>query len=62
MPANKIFAWIELVLGLVLVVVSLLWCTAFPHASVAYLFWIFVAIGLLVIIVAALALAMKPKP
>jgi hypothetical protein len=62
MDPIKTSAWIEIVLGIVLVLVSLLWCYVVPHASLTYLYWIVVALGIIVIIVAALALAIKPKP
>ena len=61
MASIKVFAWTEMLLGIVLVLVSLLWCYVFPHAKLAYLYWIVVAVGIIVIIVAALALAIKPK-
>jgi hypothetical protein len=62
MIATKTFAWAEIVLGILLVLVSLLWCYVVPTASLAYLCLIVIALGVIVLIVAALALATKPRP
>jgi uncharacterized membrane protein HdeD (DUF308 family) len=62
MVATKAFAWTEVVLGILLVLVSLLWCYVVPTASLTYLYWIQIALAVLVVIVAALALATKPQP
>ena len=58
----KVFAWTEIVLGIVIVLIALLKCYVAPKANIAYLYWPVVALALVVIIVAALALIIKPKP
>ena len=58
---SKAFAAAELVLGILVVLVSLLWCYVIPKESLTYLYWIVVALGVIIIIVAAAALATKSK-
>lgn len=60
MAATKTFAWAEVILGILLILVPLLWCFVVPTATLAYLYWIEVALGVIVLIVAALALITKP--
>jgi len=63
MAASKAFAVAELLLGILVVLVSLLWCYVIPYWSftsnwdLSYLYWIIVALGAIVAIVAAAALA-----
>ena len=65
MAASKAFAGIELILGILVVLVSLLWCYVIPNWSLtsnwnlSYLYWIIVALGVIIAIVAAVALAKK---
>jgi hypothetical protein len=65
MAASKAFAVVELVLGILVVLVSLLWCYVIPNWSVTsnwtitYEYWIIVALGVIIAIVAAAALAKK---
>ena len=65
MAASKAFAVAELVLGILIVLVSLLWCYVIPNWSLTsnwtptYLYWIIVALGAIIAIVAAAALAKK---
>jgi hypothetical protein len=62
MAASKAFAVAELLLGILVVLVSLLWCYVIPNLSFAanwgldYLYWIIVALGVIIAIVAAVAL------
>ena len=63
MAASKAFAVAELLLGILVILVSLLWCYVIPYWSftsnwdLSYLYWIIVALGVIVAIVAAAALA-----
>jgi hypothetical protein len=63
MAASKAFAVAELLLGILVILVSLLWCYIIPYWSftsnwdLSYLYWIIVALGALIAIVAAAALA-----
>jgi hypothetical protein len=63
MAVSKAFAIAELVLGILVVLVSLLWCYVIPtlsftsNWSLTYEYWIIVALGLIIAIVAAAALA-----
>jgi hypothetical protein len=63
MAASRAFAVAELVLGILVILVSLLWCYVIPYWSVTsnwsitYQFWIIVALGVIIAIVAAVALA-----
>ena len=63
MAASKAFAVAELLLGILVVLVSLLWCYVIPYWSftsnwdLSYLYWIIVALGAIIAIVAAAALA-----
>ena len=65
MAASKAFAIAELLLGILVVLVSLLWCYVIPYWSftsnwdLSYLYWITVALGVIIAIVAAAALAKK---
>jgi hypothetical protein len=65
MAASKAFAVAELVLGILVILVSLLWCYVVPYWnftsnwSISYEYWIIVALGVLIAIVAAAALAKK---
>ena len=65
MAASKTFAVAELVLGILIVLISLLWCYVIPNLSVTsnwgldYLYWIIVALGAIIAIVAAVALVKK---
>jgi len=62
MAASKAFAVAELLLGILVVLISLLWCYVIPNLSFAanwgldYLYWIIVALGVIIAIVAAVAL------
>jgi hypothetical protein len=62
MAASKAFAGAELLLGILIVLISLLWCYVIPNWSVTaswsltYLYWIIVALGAIIAIVAAVAL------
>jgi uncharacterized membrane protein len=66
MVATKIFAWAEVVMGILLILIPLVWCFTpagiNPDTNVGYLVWIEVALGIIVLIVAALALITKPPP
>jgi hypothetical protein len=63
MAASKAFAVAELFLGILVILVSLLWCYVIPYWSftsnwdLSYLYWIIVALGAIIAIVAAAALA-----
>jgi hypothetical protein len=57
MAASKAFAGAELVLGILVILVSLLWCYVLPDWSLTYLYWIIIGLGALIAIVAAVALA-----
>ena len=65
MAASKGFAVAELILGILVVLVSLLWCYVIPNLSFAsnwnltYEYWVIVALGVVIAIVAAAALAKK---
>ena len=60
MVAMKPFAWAELLMGLVLILVSLLWCNFVPSATDTYLYWyVVIAISIVIMIIAALRLATK---
>jgi hypothetical protein len=65
MVASRAFAVAELVLGILVVLVSLLWCYVIPNLSftsnwtITYEYWIIVALGVIIAIVAAVALAKK---
>ncbi len=65
MVASKSFAVAELVLGILVMLVSLLWCYVIPNWSLtsnwsfSYEYWIIVALGVIIVIVAAVALAKK---
>ena len=65
MASSKGFAVAELILGILVVLVSLLWCYVIPNLSytanwnLTYEYWIIVALGALIAIVAAAALAKK---
>ena len=61
MAKIKAFAGAELVLGILVVLVSLLWCYVIPTESLTYLYWTIVALGVLIAIVAVAALATKTK-
>lgn len=61
MAATKAFAGAELVLGILIVLVSLLWCYVIPTESLTYLYWIVVGLGVIIAIVAVAALASKSK-
>ena len=62
MVATKIFAWAEVILGILVVLVPLVWCFAVNSDVnlVNYLVWTEVAFGVIVLIVAVLALITKP--
>ena len=62
MASIKTFAGAEIVLGVLVILVSLLWCYVVPHMSLTYLYWIVIALGILVVIVGAAAAASKSKP
>jgi hypothetical protein len=63
MAASKAFAVAELLLGILVVLISLLWCYVIPNLSFTanwgldYLYWIIVALGVIIAVVAAVALA-----
>ena len=63
MAASKAFAVAELLLGILVVLVSLLWCYVIPYWSftsnwdLSYLYWIIIGLGAIIAIVAAAALA-----
>ena len=63
MAASKAFAVAELLLGILVVLVSLLWCYVIPSWSftsnwdLSYLYWIIIGLGAIIAIVAAVALA-----
>ena len=65
MAASKAFAVAELILGILVVLISLLWCYVIPNLSftsnwdLTYLYWIIVALGVIIAIVAAASLAKK---
>jgi hypothetical protein len=60
MVAMKPFAWAELVMGVVLILVSLLWCNFVPSAANTYLYWyVVIALSIVIIIIAALRLVTK---
>ena len=65
MAASKAFAVAELILGILVILVSLLWCYVIPtwsftsNWSLTYEYWIIVALGIIIAIVAAAALAKK---
>ena len=65
MAASRAFAVAELFLGILVVLVSLLWCYVIPNWTftsnwdLSYLYWIIVALGVIIAIVAAVALAKK---
>ncbi|MGA2683042.1 MAG: hypothetical protein ABSF44_14725 [Candidatus Bathyarchaeia archaeon] len=61
MAANKAFAGAELFLGILVVLVSLLWCYVIPKESITYLYWTVIGLGVIIAIVAAAALAQKSK-
>lgn len=61
MVATKTFAWTEIALGILLVIINLLWCFVLPEADPLYLYAITVTLSILVIIVGASALATKPS-
>ncbi len=61
MATMKAFAGAELGLGILIVLVSLVWCYVIPKESITYLYWAVVGLGVIVIIVAAAALATKTK-
>ena len=64
MVATKTFAWVEVILGILVVLVPLVWCFAVNSDVnlVNYLVWTEVAFGVIVLIVAVLALITKPPP
>jgi hypothetical protein len=55
MVETKTFAWAEAILGLLVIIYPFVWCYILGE-SVEYLFAVEVALGALVLIVAALAL------
>jgi hypothetical protein len=55
----KTFAAIGLVLGILVVIIPLLWCYIIPTMDVNLMVWTEVALGAIIAIVAALALATK---
>jgi hypothetical protein len=55
--ASKAFAGAELFLGILVILVSLLWCYVVPDWSLTYLYWIIIGLGALIAVVAAVALA-----
>jgi hypothetical protein len=57
MAASKAFAGAELFLGILVILVSLLWCYVLPDWDLTYLYWIIVGLGAIIAIVAAVALA-----
>ncbi len=57
----RVFGAIEFVLGLLLLLINLLWCTVLPAGSLTWLYWIEVVFSILIVIVAAAAMATKPK-
>jgi hypothetical protein len=57
MAASKAFAGAELVLGILVILFSLLWCYVLPTWDLTYLYWIIIGLGALIAIVAAVALA-----
>lgn len=57
MAASKAFAGAELFLGILVILVSLLWCYVVPDWSLTYLYWIIIGLGALIAVVAAVALA-----
>ncbi len=57
MAASKAFAGAELVLGILVILVSLLWCYVLPDWDLTYLYWIIIGLGAIIAIVAAVALA-----
>ncbi|HEX7482709.1 MAG TPA: hypothetical protein VF350_04515 [Candidatus Bathyarchaeia archaeon] len=65
MAASKAFAVAELLLGILVVLISLLWCYIIPYWSftsnwsLTYLYWIIIALGVIIAIVAAAALVKK---
>jgi len=59
MVATKTFAWAEAILGILVILYPFLWCYIFPDPGVEYLFWVEVAFGVIILIVAALALITK---
>jgi hypothetical protein len=65
MATPRAFAVAELVLGILIVLVSLLWCYVIPNLSftsnwsISYEYWTIVALGVIVAIVAVAALAKK---
>ena len=59
MVSVKTFAAIELVLGILVVIIPSLWCYIIPTMDVNLMVWTEVALGAIIAIVAALALATK---
>jgi len=58
--ATKTFAWAEVILGILVILVPWLWCYVIPGGgSIDILVYIETALGALVLIVAAAALAIK---
>jgi uncharacterized membrane protein len=57
----KTFAWAELILGILAILVPLTWCYVLPEADVNYLVWTMVGIAVIIVIVAVLALMKKTQ-
>jgi len=57
----KTFAWIELILGILAILVPLTWCYVLPWADVNYLVWTLIGIAAIIVIVAELALMEKTQ-
>ncbi len=62
MVERKTFAWTEVILGILIILVPLVWCYIVPNTSASYLVWLEVAFGVIVLIVAALRLMTKNPP
>ena len=61
MVSIKTFAWAEAILGILVILYPFLWCYTTLGETVEFLFWGEVVIGVLIFIVAALALITKSK-
>jgi hypothetical protein len=61
MVAIKTFALAEAILGILVMLYPFVWCYTTLGETVQYLFWGEVVIGVIIFIVAALALIMKSK-
>ena len=62
MVTIKTFAWAEAILGLLVILYPFVWCYITTGENVAYLFYVEVAFGVIILIVAALALITKSEP